>query len=515
MSENDLRNSGEMEKNISFFHRIQIPKYMIQKKNYLVAILLVVLILIGEILLYKQAFRNLPRDHFEWLSYSEEHFNIGLGLYENGRLENGSYINTERPPGYPIYVAGILHARDILLRITSLPSGVSIFGDVFSIMLADNKIAIALSQFFIAGISAYILFLIINRFLSPKYSLWLLVSYQLNITFFSLILKIDYSLLETLFILLIFYLSRSYIDHSQKYTRKSIILGGFIGIFCLFRPVYLLFPAFFFLFLLLIQKRWTFSAKHSMIVLLAMLIAMTPNIIRNYLVADKLILTSEQGGVELYHNSVVSFFESPEYTDYGKVWGDYGWPLIRDNLGYEKYSGILWYSDTARISELFWSASIRELRKQPLVYMTNVIYNVQQIIRMDFEYWGYRFYKQSERQIFGYQAFHIYLTFLQIIGVISLLASLLVTKEPRYRKTMLFLIALLFISYSLVYFYPRYIYLKYPLYFISFGALISCFQSTWKVKTAAMISSIYLLAIFVVGFIPLAFFSYVVFFLNA
>ncbi len=75
-------------------------------------------------------------------------------------------------------------------------------------MLEDNRIAIVLSQFVIAGISAFFFFLIIQKYLSPIYSLCLLVCYQLNITFFSLILKIDYSLLETLFILLIFYLSR-------------------------------------------------------------------------------------------------------------------------------------------------------------------------------------------------------------------------------------------------------------------------------------------------------------------
>ncbi len=124
------------------------------------------------------------------------------------------------------------------------------------------------------------------------------------------------------------------------------------------------------------------------------------------------------------------------------------------------------------------------------------------------------FSSNPHRQIFGYQAFHVYLSFIQIIGVISLLVSLLVSKEPQYRKTMLFVIALLFISYSLVYFYPRYIYLKFPLYFISFGALISWFQSRWKSTTATIISYIYLLTIFTVGLIPLAFFSYVVFYLN-
>lgn len=482
------------------------------KHNYLYAIVVILLVSIGGIFLYKQAYKTLPTDHFDWLSYSEEHFNIGLGLYENGRLENGGYINTERPPGYPIYVAGVLHGRDFLVQLTTLPSGVTIFGEVFLKMLIDNRIAIVLSQFFIAGISAFFFFLIIQKYLSPFYSLCLLVCYQLNITFFSLILKIDYSLLETLIILLIFYLSRSFIETKRNQLKKSILIGIFIGICCLIRPVYLLFPAFFFFFLILNERQWVFPTKHSIVVLLAMLITMAPNIYRNYIVAGKFILTSEQGGVELYHNSVVSFFKSPEYTQYGKVWGEYGWPLIRDGLGYEKYSGVLWYSDTARISELFWDASIRELRKQPLVYISNVIYNIQQIIRMDFEYWGNRFFKQSPRQIFGYQSFHVYLSFIQIIGVISLFASLLVRIEPEYRKTMLFIIALLFVSYSLVYFYPRYIYLKFPLYFISFGAMISWLQIHLKRKSATILSSVYLVAIFVAGFTPLAFFSFIVFF---
>jgi hypothetical protein len=247
-----------------------------------------------------------------------------------------------------------------------------------------------------------------------------------------------------------------------------------------------------------------------MVVLVAMLVTLLPNVYRNYLVANKLILTSEQGGVELYHNSVVSLFESPEYTDYGKVWGEYGWPLIRDNLGHEKYSGILWYSDTARISELFWDASFRELRKQPLVYMTNVIYNLQQIARMDFEYWGYRFYKQSERQIFGYQAFHVYLGFIQIIGAASLFASLLISKDQQYRKTMVFMIALLFISYSLVYFYPRYIYLKYPLYFISFGVIIQWLQSSINLRLSKYFPPIYLGLITIVGLVPYLFFAYII-----
>jgi len=491
-------------------NRSRVFQFLQIHKNDFLAILLVLICTIFFAFTFKAAYLNLPSEHYNWLLYSEEHFNIGQGLYETGRLENDGYINTERPPGYPVYVAGVLLARDALVQLTTLPGGDTIFGQVFTKMLGDNRTAVAFSHFIVAQLSALVFYLIVKKFLPNLPSLILLLCYQLNITFFSLILRVDYSLIETLLILLMFLQLLMLFSNDRFVTIRTILLGGFIGLCVLFRPVYLLFPAFFFLYVLLVKKNWVVSIKYSVIVLLALLVVLAPNIYRNYRVAGKFILTSEQGGVELYHNAVVSLFDHPEYTLYGKVWEEFGWPLMRDNLGFEEYSGELWYSHTAVISELFWKASIDRLSQQPFVYITNVIFNIQEIINLDFEYWGNRFVKRSEDWLLGYQAFHFYLDFIQIVGIGSLIGSLVINRKSSFWYTMLTMVGLLAISYSLVYFFPRYIYFKYVLYYLGIAAVISWVYSKWKTSAKFIVTYVFLGAFLIIGSVPVLFFAYII-----
>ncbi len=450
-----------------------MEKTLSERRANLIALGVIVISVILSFILYRQIFLYAPSEKLEWLTYSEEHFNIGEQLYHTGKLLKAGYVNTERPPGYPVFVASVLHARDLLVNLTLLPGGKTLFGSVISNMMKDDETVVLLSHFLVSIAAGFLLFRIM-RTIEKSYVAFLVVfAYLFSVPYFSLILKRDYSLLETFFILILLFLSQKYFQHAfEKSAWKYLILLGIaVGIICLFRPVYLLFPGFFFLAVWIFRKEFLPACKHAAIVLLFMLLILTPNVIRNYRVSGRFILISEQGGVELYHNSVESYFSSPEFTQYGKVWDEYGWPLMRDNLGIKEYSAMLWYTDTARISDLFWNAAIDQIVKEPMVYIGNVIYNLGQIITMDLDYWGYRLIKENSNNIIEYYSYVFYLWFMQIVGSASIILVALKANK-NFRISILLLTVTLLISYSLVFFYPRYIYLKYPLYLLGIGFLI-------------------------------------------
>jgi hypothetical protein len=471
---------------------------MTSSKNRLLFLLLAILLILGSLgihfaILYS-AFRDLPLKDTEYLNAAEEHFDIGYNLYQTGSLIKDNHYNTERPPAYPIYVAGALHFRDIILYQAPHDSNGHIVMDkTLRRMLQNDHVAVVLANFPIAFLCGLLLYLLQRDYVSEWIALAAVVLYSLNIHFLAIINKYDYSMMEGLIILAIAIQFLGYLKKPQKI--RLVFLGITLGISCLFRPVYLLFPVFLGAYDFFFgQKQFKAAILRVVAVAGIAFLVMVPNIIRNYNVAHKFILVSEQGGVEIYHNSVVSLWLHPEYTSYGKVWTEYGWPLMKNALGLSEYSPSIWYTDTAAVSKVYWQGSIQTILHQPQVLATNVLYNIKQIAFYDLNYWGGKYFKHNEKHAAGLQAFQFFDLYLLIAGSLAILTTFFFSPKNRLYNTLWFMTVLLMLSYSLVYYYPRYNYIKLPIFFISIAMAMNCL---WNQKKLGRLGKPIVIAFFV------------------
>ena len=234
---------------------------------------------------------------------------------------------------------------------------------------------------------------------------------------------------------------------------------------------------------------------------------MIPNIIRNYNVAHKLILISEQGGVEVFHNSAISFWEHPEYASYGKIWETYGWPLIKRELNQTEYSPSIWYTGTAKVSDAFWAGSINNIREQPLVYITNIVYNMKQIVFYNLDYWGGKYFKQNAKHLAGLLSFRFFLQYFFFAGTLASIFLVIKPQKSNLDLSLIFIAILLVVSYSLVFYYPRYNYIKIPIFLISLASLLQWLwsrnQGRFVLKSVVLI---FLITLFIVSILPLYYF---------
>lgn len=475
--------------------------------SYLIAFIVVIIALTVQFFLLRSAFSSLSSEGLDYLNHSEEHFDIGHNLYQTGKLINENLPNTERPPGYPVFVAGVLHSRDFLINHLSIDQkGNTILGEINTSMVKDDHYAVILANFFLAAISGLLLFGILQPYISNWIALTIVGCYLVNINMLALLNKYDYSLMEVTIIFILIYLFLEY--ETRKKTWILIILGVSLGISCLIRPVYLLFPGFFFIYDFIFgDKRFIDAFKRSAIILSIAFLTMVPNIIRNYNVAHKFILVSEQGGVELYHNSVISFWQHPEYADYGKVWSTYGWPLIKNKFSLQEYSPKIWYTQTAEVSDTYWNGSVQNLTKQPVVYLTNIAYNVKQIVCYNLDYWGGRYFKQNAKHFAGLQSFRIYLNYFLAIGSIAFILVVLKPKKGKIERALFYFAGLLVLSYSFVFYYPRYNYIKIPILMISLAICLNWIWNSDKYPRILKPSTIFLfVSLLITSLLPLYYF---------
>jgi hypothetical protein len=474
--------------------------------EFIITTFLIIICLSIQLFLIKSTYLNVKLENIRWYSYSEEHFDIGESLYQTGQMTKNDHFNTERPPGYPIYVAGVLHSRDFILDHFTNNYGKTFFGAVLTEMMQDDQLAVALSQLLLGFIAGVLFYLIIRKHTPLWLSYLLLTVFLININTLALIFKIDYSLMEVCIILWLTFIFQNYIN--CKKTWLLILMGLSIGIACMIRPVYLLFPVFFLVFTFFQENRKVkIVIQKTGLLVLVIFLAFIPLIIRNYRVAHKFLLISEQGGVELYHNSVVSFWQQPKYIIFGNVWGDYGWPLMSKKLNMPEYDENIWYTDTAHVEEIYMQAAIKNLISQPQVYIGNFFYNIYQIAGYDLEFWGYRFINNKPKYQAGYNSFQLYITLLKYFGSGCILFLLIKRKKNRNDIAAIFMTVLILLSYSLVYFYTRYSYIKIPLYFFGIAYFLTYL---WNLKYKNMLpklGTILLACILTVSaFLPLIYF---------
>ncbi len=292
---------------------------MSNRKTSFIAAILIISSVVVNFLLIRQAYINETDEEIKWIYYSEEHFNIGVTLYKTGEMTVLGYPNVLRLPGYPYYVSGVLHARDFLQGL-SPEGGKPFYGSVISDMLQDNQHAVVLSQLLVLALAGLVFFFIIRKFTPKLISLILVAAFLLNPNSLSLVMRVDYSLLDLTCILLLVLLTIPYFEKSRTSLRDLIFLGVFLGIANLIRAIFIIYPIFIYGIKLILNRRsWVDQIRQLLVIIVAALIIIAPYTYRNYKVTGKFILTGTQGYVELYHISVVNFFQHPEYADYGYV----------------------------------------------------------------------------------------------------------------------------------------------------------------------------------------------------
>jgi hypothetical protein len=476
-----------------------------RKLEPVISIFIICVSLAVLLVIFRAAFLKMKPEDYKYVTAAEEHVNIGINLYKTGSMTLYGYVNTGRPVGYPVIVALILHLRDFTLNFLNFGS-LPVLGKAFTEMLQDDFTTVMLANIFFGGLACLFFYLIIKDYIRPWIAWCILASVILNPCFLAMIMRYDYSMLE---LAIIFYLAFLY----QRFTMKRnklwlIIIGVSLGIACLIRPVYLLFPAFFVAAEWILHKQHIRSSMaHAVIITLIALIAMTPNIIRNYNLTGRFILVSKQGSVEVFHNSVVPFWQYPQYTEFGNIWRDFGWPLVKNALNLNEYSPSLSYTNSDTVFDIYWKASYKNITEHPAILTANILYNIKQISEYRLDYWGKKFFKQNHKYEAGFHSYHRYLSFLLASGSIAFLLTVFLLQKKELSKTLFFTTALVVISYSLVYYYPRYNYIKIPIYFLSFALVFNWLWNShklpWLMKPMTILAMISLL---VISVIPLYYF---------
>ncbi len=476
---------------------------MINRKTSLIAAILILFAVVINFLLIRQAFLKETDEEVKWIYYSEEHFNIGVTLYNTGSMTVLGQPNVLRLPGYPIYVSGVLHARDFVQGLTR--EGVKPFyGSVIADMLQDNQHAVVLSQLLVLALAGMVFYLIIRKFTPQPITLLLVAAFLLNPNSLSLVMRVDYSLLDLTCILLLVLFTIPYFEKSKTSLRDLIVLGVILGIANLIRAIFIIFPFFIFgIKLILNRPSWVDQIKQLMILVVAALVVIAPYTYRNYKVTGKFILTGTQGYVELYHISVVNFFQHPEYADYGYVWRDYGLPLFEKATGDHEYLGAKWYQYGDLTRPAYFKEAIRNITTHPNVYLSNVAFNMKTLLLRNLEIWGMKLFKLNESHKLGRNAFYSYLFMTQWLGLLSIMGMSFVKPLRQYRQPILFMALFLLVAYSLVYQDPRYTYIKLPINFLAISFMTGWIWNAFPKLSGKLVSTGISLLILIWGLLPL------------
>lgn len=322
------------------------------------------------------------------LDNTEEYFGIGYQYYSSGELALNGVPSVFRPPGYPVFVALGLHARNIVASFLSF-AGVDVIDSLpiknewvlHTAWVFEDGNWIMTLQFLMLFVGGLFFYLTTRWWLPAIPAVLFLAAYLVNPLTYAFIKTLSYPLLDFVMITILafvcFYLTRAREINLRVLTVSSLLFA----IAAFIRPVFLTAP--FLMFgLLFLVKRLSFKEAFgkAALSLILMAIFISPYILRNFFVTGGLVPISNQATWALWGNSVTPLYSDGSFREWGSdwtgdVWIPFGAAEVKEVTGSD-FSLLILYAYSQPLSEHFGKEFLENLMAKPSVYLQNTAGNI-------------------------------------------------------------------------------------------------------------------------------------------
>lgn len=289
-----------------------------------------------------------------------EWFELGRNLALFNVLGEGHDPVLHRPPGYPLWIAGVLK---LAVDPATHPAVLVQVRGLVALQIADS---------FLLGFASLLLFVWLARRLRVSSAMAAALVFGTNAYSLTVTTLLHYDTLQWALLLgLLLYFDTAFKVRDRE--ALGLFFGGglLLGGVTLVRPITLLAP--FFLLLLFLDRESPRQGRRRYgVLVLGMALAITPWTARNFALSGRIIPINVQGWTAVFASTSVVAEHNPDRYEWGLLTLRHYMPLYRRVTGEQDFSlgtyqkNILALEDEARV------AGLANIASKPGVYLANV-----------------------------------------------------------------------------------------------------------------------------------------------
>jgi hypothetical protein len=388
----------------------------------------------------------------------EEHFWLAQHLRITGVLSINDRPALFRPPGFPIFAAGVLWTCDRL-----------------GLAIPDER-AVVLANGLLLSVGAVLLFsyLVRTRPAAEAAAFGCLFAFHPAVLIIAT--NTSYPPLHMVLMVAATLALATALSAVRRPTAWALAAGLAWGAATLVRPLSLILPPF-----VLLLARWEFGAgswrralRFTSVFTLGMALIIAPYTWRNYRASGRLIAVSAQAGFSFWALSVERTPSEAGYPDWGRLWKVYGMPIYTRVTGAEKFRIEAFYDHVLPLNDAFAHEARLNIAARPGIYASNVLRSFAKFNTDGLAWWIDRYRAAAHREGPGRGlgagialAFSVGLTGLALAGLVRGIC-----RGETLARTILVLYAMLCLATSINFSAARYNYARLPLIILAVPLLL-------------------------------------------
>jgi hypothetical protein len=299
---------------------------------------------------------------------TDEYFALGAKLWVNGTLgPSAGQPSALRAPGYPALVAALLHLT---------------LGDPASVdvahMTVRGHLAVGLVQAIVLAGAAVLLFLWLSARVDAIIAASLAVVFGAGPYSLVAVGTLHYGLVHMAFMVAgCWLLDRALAVPSPA---RLALAGAVWGLAGLVRPVTLLLPAFVLLALLWQRVPPLQAARRTALLGAAMASVLLPWTVRNYHVTHRLVPVTDNNWVTLWGQTVRPLDRDPNRYVWFDLYTADLMPVMARVTGSTGFDYEQYVERLGEIEDVFRAEALANLKRQPLVYASNVVHTAASLL---------------------------------------------------------------------------------------------------------------------------------------
>lgn len=312
----------------------------------------------------------------------EENLRLGQHLRATGILSINDQPACFRPPGFPVFAAVVLWARDHL-----------------SPSLSDER-AVILTHGILLSLGTVLVFLFAVR----RHSAIGAVAFGCVFAFHPALLIIatcvSYPMLNIVLVIAATLALTLALRATHQQAIWALLAGVLWGVTTLVRPLSLILPPF-----VLLLAHWEYgrscwprTLRFSGVFTLGMILAIAPVTWRNYRVSGRLIAINAQAGFSFWGASLEETKSATDYPTWVQLWNEQGVAIFRRVTGLPEYSLDAFYANALPLNDAFAAEARKNIMAHPGTYLRNVS---RSFVRYNFDtprWWFHRYRTITPRQ---------------------------------------------------------------------------------------------------------------------
>jgi hypothetical protein len=390
------------------------------------------------------------------LGVNEDHFDKGVSLYETGAMLASAKPSVFRPPGYPVFVAGLLAVRDAAITI-----GRPVLGDVTG---GRRVIVLGAHAALLGLLGAVIVWFAIGRtgtFVAAACA----VGVGCNPLLLLMAGHVSYELLHLVLVAIATLMLLKSTGAGAPHDAAVFGNGLLWGVTTLVKSVTLIAPPFVLLWAAL-HYGLRQGARTTAFFTAGLLLMVAPYTARNYVVTDRFIPVNAQASFALWATSVERIPSGAKYLPWVETWFASGMKTFTEVTGAPDYSLAVFEDHALELGDRFSVLATDNLRRDPAVYAYNVLHNGAVFIVDQPTSWFYAKYAWPRDAGTARLVAGLSVGLMTVIGVMALVIGC-VRRDPRW-TLMLALFAMMWAAHAMTFLEPRYLYVKLPTMFAGF-----------------------------------------------